>query len=669
MRVLVTGATGSFGTPICRQLAHRGYEVLAMARNEPAQLPVGVNFVRGDVQDPASMKGAVAGVDAVVHLAWLVASARESVQAEGINVVGTQNVLDAMRDEGVSRLIFASSVMGYGSQASHGAYTEDEPLRAEAGFLYGYHKRLVEDRIRRSGVPHLIVRTAPVVGRTVRNVVTDQFAGPAVMGVAGDDSLWQFVHSDDVTRFLVSSVDTKATGIVNLACDGGLTLEQVAELLGKRLVRLPSRVASGAIRLAWKLGVSDIDPAALTALRHLPIADTSKLHRDFGFECAWSNEEAVADMRRSLITYFHLGTVDAPRRSYLPFAESGWRPDMTTRGEQRLVVAVPPVYRGELDDKVDPEAADYRRADVEDGSDESALMPLSLELALLSLRASTVVTSRLLGLEGHLAHESVNRVVVSLAHRIFVNVTLLRQILAKVPHLRLDAEPQNHREAGRVALERSRLSILWTYRKVARTSGLAVSRFASTVQWLVEHVEQLTASSADPAALTDAELDARLSALVDAFVDGSVVQMSHNLISAAASTTGHYGVIGGYGPTVARSKALIRPPAHAIATSAIRHGQRIAGACGELDRALRTVLLVKGSRLVAAGSLVAPDDIFYLTIDEIFCSPGDTRELVAARGCERSRLSALEVPRIVNRISIRDIAEFPNDHEPLPSHE
>ena len=60
MRVLVTGATGSFGTPICRQLAHRGYEVLAMARNEPAQLPVGVNFVRGDVQDPASMKGAPA---------------------------------------------------------------------------------------------------------------------------------------------------------------------------------------------------------------------------------------------------------------------------------------------------------------------------------------------------------------------------------------------------------------------------------------------------------------------------------------------------------------------------------------------------------------------------------------------------------------------------------
>jgi uncharacterized protein YbjT (DUF2867 family) len=63
MRVLVTGATGSFGTPICRHLAHRGVEVLAMARREPAQLPTGVRFVCGDVQDAASVQAAVAGID------------------------------------------------------------------------------------------------------------------------------------------------------------------------------------------------------------------------------------------------------------------------------------------------------------------------------------------------------------------------------------------------------------------------------------------------------------------------------------------------------------------------------------------------------------------------------------------------------------------------------
>lgn len=536
MRVLVTGATGSFGTPVCRELSHRGVEVLAMARNEPARVPAGVRFVRGDVRDPISIGAAVDGVDAVLHLAWLVASAREPAQAHRINIIGTQNVLDAMRERGVSRFVFASSVMGYGSQADHGPYREDQPLRADEEFLYGYHKKLVEARIKESGVPHLIVRTAPVVGRGVRNVVTDQFAGPAVTGIAGDTSQWQFVHSDDVTRFLIDAVDMDATGVVNLAADGGLSLERIAELLKKPLVRLPYPVAKTMIRLMWKAGISDVDPAALDALRHLPVADTTKLRDEFGFRCAWSNEDAVADMRRSLITYHHLGTLEARKRSYVPFTEPGWRPDMSPWDGRELLHIGPPEYRGEFDDRVEPQMSLFSGTNVAEAF-PGPLTPLSLELALVALRAGTEVTVRMVGLDGWLAHEAQSRFVTSFAHRVYLNVSLVREIYQRMPGSSPDeADAQYCGIPLPADYQRPRLTWLEVRAagRLARKGGLAMARYGLSEQWLLDEAKRHTTAVADPATLTDPQLDARIAVLVDAFVDSQVVNVNAALVGGAA---------------------------------------------------------------------------------------------------------------------------------------
>jgi UDP-glucose 4-epimerase len=111
MVVLVTGASGYLGRAVVACLADAGHQVRALA---------------GDLLDP--LGSAVAGVDAVVHLAALTrvrSSFEEPIRYFQVNVTGTLNLLDAVPSG--TRFVFASSASAYGTPISQ-PITEDCPL-------------------------------------------------------------------------------------------------------------------------------------------------------------------------------------------------------------------------------------------------------------------------------------------------------------------------------------------------------------------------------------------------------------------------------------------------------------------------------------------------------------------------------------------------------------
>lgn len=119
MRVLVTGAAGNAGQATCRLLAEAGYDLRRADVAPPVNDDLStVEFMRCDTRTPSDVQSAVAGCDAVIHLAaWHCAHHPPVSDATifAVNVDGTFNVLEACRASGIQSVVFASSMaFGWG---------------------------------------------------------------------------------------------------------------------------------------------------------------------------------------------------------------------------------------------------------------------------------------------------------------------------------------------------------------------------------------------------------------------------------------------------------------------------------------------------------------------------------------------------------------------------
>ncbi|MFF2824119.1 NAD-dependent epimerase/dehydratase family protein [Arthrobacter koreensis] len=133
-RVLVTGASGLLGSAVAGVLAGQGHSVRTLQRR-PAVVP-GTESVSGSVTDRAAVEAALAGMDAVVHLAAKVSFTGEWSEFQATNIDGTRILLDAARAAGVRDVVFVSSpsVAHFGEPiAGAGAGTAD-PERARGHY-------------------------------------------------------------------------------------------------------------------------------------------------------------------------------------------------------------------------------------------------------------------------------------------------------------------------------------------------------------------------------------------------------------------------------------------------------------------------------------------------------------------------------------------------------
>jgi uronate dehydrogenase len=144
-KVLITGASGTIGVSL-RELLKGRYTLRLQER--PGGKPVGPagegeEIVQADAGDLESMRAAVRGVDAVVHLAASSAVGTPWDDALHNNIVGIYALLEAMRLEGVKRMVFASTnhVTGYYELKNRPCYP-DMPVRPD-GF-YGASKAFGE---------------------------------------------------------------------------------------------------------------------------------------------------------------------------------------------------------------------------------------------------------------------------------------------------------------------------------------------------------------------------------------------------------------------------------------------------------------------------------------------------------------------------------------------
>ena len=307
-KVLVTGSSGYLGSQTVAGLAARAdLAVIALDVREPATRLPGVTYEIADIRAPEV--DAIVGrhqPDVVVHLASIVTPGKNSNRAfeYDVDVNGTRNLLQACVSHGVRRLIVSSSGAAYGYHADNPEwFAEDDPVRGNDVFAYSCHKRLVEEMLAdyRASHPELeqiVFRIGTILGPTVRNQITDLFEKPKILAIAGSDSPFVFIHDQDVVGAILHGIDSRATGIFNVAGDGKLTIFEIAGRLGKSCRVLPAGLLKTALWVLKKLNLTQYGPEQLDFLRYRPVLLNTRLKNEFGYTPRLSSAQ-VFDLYRA----------------------------------------------------------------------------------------------------------------------------------------------------------------------------------------------------------------------------------------------------------------------------------------------------------------------------------------------------------------------------------
>jgi dihydroflavonol-4-reductase len=185
MLAFVTGATGFLGSHVARALAAQGAELRLLVRPTSDLRNIqdlNAERVQGDLRDPASVEKAMAGCQAVFHVAadyrlWV----RDPEQMYRSNVEGTRALLQAAQKQGVRRVVYTSSVatMGFTSNEHAKGHLTDEESPVSLADMIGHYKRSkfmaeqVAFEAARAGVDVVIVNpTTPIGERDVKPTPT-----------------------------------------------------------------------------------------------------------------------------------------------------------------------------------------------------------------------------------------------------------------------------------------------------------------------------------------------------------------------------------------------------------------------------------------------------------------------------------------------------------------
>ena len=263
MRYFVTGATGFIGGRVVQQLRAAGHDVAALVR-APSKAKhlssLGVSLHPGDITDRDSMRSAMDGVDGVFHLAaWYKIGAKraERAAAERINVEGTRNVLELMRERQIEKGVYTSTVAVFSD--THG-WVGDETFRADGPWLSEYDRTKwkahyeVALPLIAEGLPLVIVQPGVVYGPddpSAIGTLLRQYLQRTLPGVPkGTAYCW--AHVDDIARGHILAMERGRVGESYVLAGPPHTLEEALEIAERITGVHPPRLrlSAGVLRAA-----------------------------------------------------------------------------------------------------------------------------------------------------------------------------------------------------------------------------------------------------------------------------------------------------------------------------------------------------------------------------------------------------------------------------------
>ncbi|HEX2049102.1 MAG TPA: NAD-dependent epimerase/dehydratase family protein, partial [Actinomycetota bacterium] len=323
LTVAVTGAGGYLASRLVRRLSADDRVARVVALDvAPVRAPhpkvVADHF---DVRNDA-LEERLAGVDVLVHLAFVMNPARDERAMRDVNVAGSHNAFRCAARAGVPAIVYASSMTVYGAHPDNDVpLRETSPLRANVDFSYAAHKLEVEYVVEEVRADYArtkiaVLRPAVAFGPHADNAWSHLLELPVLLGVRGHRPPLQFVHEDDAVDAFAFAVHARLDGAYNLVPPDWLDADAVDAIVGRRRVDVDEERAWRIAARLWELGLAEAPAGMLHYVMHPWVGSGDRLAAA-GFRCERTSAEALAATARRARGRVRVGRWAAPRRAVL----------------------------------------------------------------------------------------------------------------------------------------------------------------------------------------------------------------------------------------------------------------------------------------------------------------------------------------------------------------
>jgi UDP-glucose 4-epimerase len=299
VKVAVTGCASDFGTVILPRLFGdaRIDEVIGLDLRDPRVAHEKLRFEREDVRSPR-LRELFEGCEAVVHLAFVVAEIHDKQLTHDVNINGSRNVIESAAEVGARRIVIASSVSAYGVHPEQSILREDMFPRGNHDRYYFYDKAEVEHFVewwlRRHGddAPTItLLRPCIICGPHFSNPLIDNLCAPTGLLPRGGFA-FQLLHEDDLADAFHRAVHEDLPGPYNVASEDEFGADELAEIHGQRLIRVPLPVARGAAEVLFRLRLSPISSQWVIGQGEA-FADPARLEEETGWQPRFTSRETA----------------------------------------------------------------------------------------------------------------------------------------------------------------------------------------------------------------------------------------------------------------------------------------------------------------------------------------------------------------------------------------
>ncbi|MBI2570445.1 MAG: NAD-dependent epimerase/dehydratase family protein [Candidatus Schekmanbacteria bacterium] len=304
MRVLITGVSGYIGSFLA-ELFDQDAQVETIVGIDvapPRRRLDKLVHVQRSVTAPFADVLVEHGVDAAIHLAFIVDPMRDSDRQRRINIGGTANFLAACSEARIRNVTLASSATAYGAHQDNPVpMAESQPLRADPSFPYAFEKVVLEQLAAAFGSAHpracvKVVRPTIVAGPHVSNFISRSFERTLMPIVSGMDPLYQMVFEEDAARAFYEIARHGGPGAFNVAPDDAVALGELSRLAGARTMPMPYPLARLLVEIGWRAGITAITEAPPGLMRFLTypwVISPERLISELGFQFRFGTRQTL----------------------------------------------------------------------------------------------------------------------------------------------------------------------------------------------------------------------------------------------------------------------------------------------------------------------------------------------------------------------------------------